>query len=635
MKIKKIIIIIASLALLTDVYALLGPITIFSKTKIDENTHVAKVYAQKELKKSNSKNLYDFLRQHTSITTMPNYGNSYSQKISMRGFGIENGYQNIAIIVDEQKINNIDMTSQFLSNINIIDIERIEIIKGSGSVVYGDSAMAGVIRIYTKEHNSNIINVVIDDKGQRKLSFSNNFKNDKFSLSFSGSNQLHPGFSDSDSNGNSDKSKQKNGEFKINAIINPTTKMKISKSRASANVYFPDDLTLAQFNENPAQAKNGVIFTEQKYDVDDFNFAISKKMNNNLSIDFNHANQEKSYKTIASWGNSDADYNYDSNDLIFNYKNHKISLITGIELFSGERDAYGYTTKKNNKSIFAEIGYKFADSSISIGGRKEKVNYEYIQNSVTKGKHKLEAYDIGFNKKIHDNVSIFTNYNIAYQAPDVDRFFTGSGNFNGFIEPAKIKTLNIGANYYDSNFSTKLSIFKSKLKNEIYYFDDAGFSNDVNTNIDKSYKYGFDLEHKHKLNNKINLNLNYVYTIAKISKETQNDISFDGNYLPGVGKHNTTIALSYKPNSKILSSISHKYIAKSYNATDFDNNDKQKQKVYKSTDVTLFYQYSKKMTFSLSINNLFEKNNGLWIRDDAIYPINFSRNISLGINYDF
>lgn len=634
MKIKKIIIIIASLALLTDVYALLGPITIFSKTKIDENTHVAKVYTQKELKKSNSKNLYDFLRQHTSITTMPNYGNSYSQKISMRGFGIENGYQNIAIIVDEQKINNIDMTSQFLSNINIIDIERIEIIKGSGSVVYGDSAMAGVIRIYTKEHNSNTINVVIDDKGQRKLSFSNNFKNDKFSLSFSGSNQLHPGFSDSDSNGNSDKSKQKNGEFKINTIINPTTKMKISKSRASANVYFPDDLTLAQFNENPAQAKNGVIFTEQKYDVDDFNFAISKKMNNNLSIDFNHAKQEKSYKTIASWGNSDADYNYDSNDLIFNYKNHKISLITGIELFSGERDAYGYTTKKNNKSIFTEIGYKFADSSISIGGRKEKVNYEYIQNSVTKGKHKLEAYDIGFNKKIHNNVSIFTNYNIAYQAPDVDRFFTGSGNFNGFIEPAKIKTLNIGANYYDSNFSTKFSIFKSKLKNEIYYFDDAGFSNDVNTNIDKSYKYGFDLEHKHKLN-KINLNLNYVYTIAKISKETQNDINFDGNYLPGVGKHNTTIALSYKPNSKILSSISHKYIAKSFNATDFDNNDKQKQKAYKSTDVTLFYQYSKKMTFSLSINNLFEKNNGLWIRDDAIYPINFSRNISLGINYDF
>ncbi len=635
MKIKKVIIIIASLALLTDVYALLGPITIFSKTKIDENTHVAKVYTQKELKKSNSKNLYDFLRQHTSITTMPNYGNSYSQKISMRGFGIENGYQNIAIIVDEQKINNIDMTSQFLSNINIIDIERIEIIKGSGSVIYGDSAMAGVIRIYTKEHNSNTINVVIDDKGQRKLSFSNNFKNDKFSLSFNGSNQLHPGFSDSDSNGNSDKSKQKNGEFKINAIINPTTKMKISKSRASANVYFPDDLTLAQFNENPAQAKNGVIFTEQKYDVDGFNFAISKKMNNNLSIDFNYAKQEKSYKTIASWGNSDADYNYDSKDLIFNYKNHKISLITGIELFSGERDAYGYTTKKNNKSIFAEIGYKFADSSISIGGRKEKVNYEYIQNSVTKGKHKLEAYDIGFNKKIYDNVSIFTNYNIAYQAPDVDRFFTGSGNFNGFIEPAKIKTLNIGANYYDSNFSTKLSIFKSKLKNEIYYFDDAGFSNDVNTNIDKSYKYGFDLEHKHKLNNKINLNLNYVYTIAKISKETQNDINFDGNYLPGVGKHNTTIALSYKPNNKILSSISHKYIAKSYNATDFDNNDKQKQKAYKSTDVTLFYQYSKKMTFLLSVNNLFEKNNGLWIRDDAIYPINFSRNISLGISYDF
>ena len=60
------------------------------------------------------------------------------------GYGLENGFQNIIVNVDGYRINNIDMAPGFLGTINTKDIDRIEILKGSGSVVFGGQSF----RIY-------------------------------------------------------------------------------------------------------------------------------------------------------------------------------------------------------------------------------------------------------------------------------------------------------------------------------------------------------------------------------------------------------------------------------------------------------------------------------------------------------
>ena len=53
-----------------------------------------------------------------------------------------------------------------LSAIPAGTIERIEIVKGSGSVLYGSEAMAGVINIITKKGASNQVTVGIGNSGQ-------------------------------------------------------------------------------------------------------------------------------------------------------------------------------------------------------------------------------------------------------------------------------------------------------------------------------------------------------------------------------------------------------------------------------------------------------------------------------------
>ena len=114
----------------------LAPVVVISKaikTKAVDAPFASEIYTSRDIKNSHSKNLYDFLNTYTSVNTLPSYGNPFIQKIDLRGYGLANGYQNIVISLNGRRLNNIDMTPQLLSSIPIEKIERIEIIKGSGS----------------------------------------------------------------------------------------------------------------------------------------------------------------------------------------------------------------------------------------------------------------------------------------------------------------------------------------------------------------------------------------------------------------------------------------------------------------------------------------------------------------------
>jgi iron complex outermembrane receptor protein len=78
------------------------------------STFAKEIYNEKDILRSGSLNLFDFLSQYTSLNILPNYGDKTKPLIDMRGYGIEAGYQNLVINVDNQRINNIDMNSQMI-----------------------------------------------------------------------------------------------------------------------------------------------------------------------------------------------------------------------------------------------------------------------------------------------------------------------------------------------------------------------------------------------------------------------------------------------------------------------------------------------------------------------------------------
>jgi iron complex outermembrane receptor protein len=591
-----------------------------------KTTYATEIYTKDEIEKTKSKDVYEFLSAQTSVNVSPSFGNTFSQKIDLRGYGIGDGYQNIVISVNGRRLNNVDMTTQLLSSIPIESIERIEIIKGSGSVQFGDGANAGVINIITNGKNENYIKAYYGNDETKNGTLSLGYSNEKFVIN---------GFVDYSSthgtreNNTNEKDSNFNKNKKIDILYFPVENLELRVGRSFSNMRtkYGGSLTLDEYKNNPNKANS---FTEQYFNSYVTTTGLTYDFNNNYSIDINYNDENKLSEYSTGWK---SEYDYSSLNTVFNIKKDDYKIALGVDGFDGDRVGSTNTTTKENKAFFINGNYSILDNiSFNLGGRNEKVEYTYAPNTGTtlNDSFNLQAYDVGINYVINENNSFFINYNRSFQAPDIDRFFS-NGNFNGFIQPAKVRNYTIGYNNIQPKNKLKISLFRSDLTNEIYYYNIA-FAN-KNTNIDKSHKYGLEVFDKYLISDYFFTSLNYSYIIAKIDEENEGSGKYNGKNLPGVSKHNLTLNIGFDYN-KYQGVLSHTYRSKAYAANDFENNFTQKQETYNSTDLSLSYTYNQ-VEFFAKIQNLLDERNGLWIRDNSIYPINFERTYYAGMKVNF
>jgi iron complex outermembrane receptor protein len=103
-----------------------------------------------QIARSQATNVPELLGQEAGIHTRDLYGNSAAgAAVDLRGFGAAAG-QNTLILVDGRRLNDIDLAGVQWSSVPLSAIERIEIVRGSGAVQYGDGATTGVINIITR-----------------------------------------------------------------------------------------------------------------------------------------------------------------------------------------------------------------------------------------------------------------------------------------------------------------------------------------------------------------------------------------------------------------------------------------------------------------------------------------------------
>ena len=183
-------------------------------------------------------------------------------------------------------------------------------------------------------------------------------------------------------------------------------------------------------------------------------------------------------------------------------------------------------------------------------------------------------------------------------------------------------------------FKEELSERDNMINNNFrIYYDTGNFLTSFNTNIDKSHKYGLEVYDKFLITDELFTSLNYSYIRAKIDNENEGNGAYNGKDLPGVSKHNVTLNLGYDINN-LNTVLSHTYRNSAYAADDFANNFNQKQEAYNSTDLGTSYTYQNVELFA-KIQNLFDEDNGLWIKDNAIYPVNFERTYYAGMKVKF
>ena len=607
------------------------------------STSSKEIYTAKDISRSGSSSLFNFLSQHTSLNILPSYGNKSAPLIDIRGYGIESGYQNVVITVDGERINNLDMSPQIIGSIPLSSIANIEIIKGSGSIRHGDGAMGGVINITTSDYIENSIQTSFGSHGLNNNNINVGYKGEKFSIGLSASDDNDDGQSKVDTKGKKAESSNKYNKLKVN--IDPTDDLNLffTSSNVRSNIFYVGPLTKAEFDADPSQigANAGSRqYTSYDYDIDRYSVGLNYKINPLLGINFLFFQEDKSNHSIAWWGSSVYDYDNEGLNITLPFSGENFAITSGFESFNAQRKNGSVITTKDNKAFYVDTEIQAnAKTIISAGARHEQVDYKYKDASVLTTDESLNAYDIGVNYVFNEQLSIFSNFNHSFQAPDVDRFFYfdfGSGGtvFNEFLEPAKSNTLNIGFTHQTKQNSLSLTSYYSKVENELV-FNPNTFLND---NIDNSKKYGLELQNTMQLNDKLSANLTYNYVKAEIGSNAQG--LTDGNDMPGVPRQMALVNINYQFTTNGYVNLSHAWKEKTFIFSDFANSNSQKQPQYNSTDLSVNYavnnfKMTNKMEVFGAITNIFEQKNAVQGYANGLYPFNFERAFMAGMKINF
>src|SRR5687768_3411650 len=98
------------------------------------------VISAQDIERRAARTLPELLNGEVGFTMKDLYGNNAAvTALDLRGFGAT-GPQNTLVLLDGRRLNDFDLSGVQWAAIPLASIERIEVLRGTGAVLYGDAA---------------------------------------------------------------------------------------------------------------------------------------------------------------------------------------------------------------------------------------------------------------------------------------------------------------------------------------------------------------------------------------------------------------------------------------------------------------------------------------------------------------
>ncbi len=513
----------------------------------------------------------------------------------------------------------------------LLDVERIEVLKGPQGTLYGNNSEVGVINIISKKPNNKSkakLSVIIANKGKKEYQANLSFPiiKDKFYVSLALKHEEKDGFI---KNTNSyQKENNKEGDFqKINLRFTPLDNLDISfvVSNSKRNDGSLDWAKAGQEN-NVEVSSNLIGYSKPK----ERNYSLKVDYDINNTSKFTSITAKRNYKEKAAldldlsatnMAHIYRDYEFDTFSQEFklekNFKNTK--LLAGV-YFSKEKDdiyfkrvtmmaplgmsSLQYLNSKTY-SIYSNVTTRINDKfSISAGLRYDYEKKDLILASST---IKLEK-DF---KNISPKLSFLYDFN-----DESMMYFTlaqgyKSGGFNAFVSlQDEKKFTEEELTSYELGYKTYLFNNSVIFNSSLYYMNindmqvelRDGSNNPYTTNAAKAKSQGLELEVQAFVSDDITLFANGALnkTIFKEYKNNSNDYS--GNTNPFAPKYNFNLGVLYENVSGYFTKVD----LAGYGKTYFDPANKYFQKAYEVVNVKVGYS-SKNYEIYFYGKNVFDQ----------------------------
>ncbi len=517
----------------------LDPVVVTAKrdeTRLIETPATVSVVTKEELDKSGAPNLYEAMRLVTGVSSY-SYGTggqswgAMNSKINIRG--VQKG---TVVMVDGAPINLNE--TYFLETLPMDAIERVEIVKGASSVLYGSEATAGVLNIITRENMRNSVSISIGEYGKYRQNFT--VGNNKFSLAgnFVQEDELR-GLA---SNGRGMNDREK---YDLYFRYRFNDKLSISHQHNIDHYNFNqyDTKTWQQLKED-SRFRNYEDFTRLQYRDDDFRALVyyNRSKRHSLSQKVKKgelAINKEQHSRFDSIG-LDVQNEWDINDSLRVLAGFTI-VRDGYKLNApwnrGKPEPKRVNAHRNSYGIFAQVTQDFAnDITLTLGARQQWVDGNKHYSAFTP--------DISLLKKLSADESVYFHAGKSFKMPNFTQMYgTGSSigtifEPNPYLEPEEGWSYELGYKKQMNNGMFTIAAYYMDLDSITYETVTVG-DQDFGKRFNSKYlNQGIEVEYRQQVNDYFSYRFGMNF-----GRPREKDIS--GEWQDRFAKQQYTLGLNY------------------------------------------------------------------------------------------
>jgi len=562
----------------------------------------------------------ELLRGEQSIVVRDTSGNGKNASVDMRGFG-ESAAANSLIMIDGRRVNAIDLSGVDWLQIPLDQVERVEIVRGTGSVLYGDNAVGGVINIITK--------LPSDSKTAQAGTSFGSYGHQKQQASLTGSQgpvgaALFTSYDSTNGYRENAGLRAKDIGGKIMYDMTDVVSFRLNGTYHTDIYGMPGALTEAEKRANrrnstspqdEAQTRDGYLSFGADADFQQrgrFSSEISyRSRSTDAQFVDTFGGTFKTDSEIDTWGFTPR-YTLDKE-----LAGHANTLIIGTDLYWTDQDSaafyFGPSSRagvdRNSLGAYVSNEFSLLDNLIlSTGARRERVRYDLEASDLTGFLSPLNddvsetenAYSLGLTWLYSGNSSLFARGNRSFRFPLADEFIVydfvnGTQLVNPDLKPQTGRHYEIGArHYFTDTIQGSLTLFRAEINNEIFFNPDTF----ENTNYPKTHHQGIELGLKADFLDALTLTGNYTFQKSEFRKGPNKN-----NDIPAAPEHAASFGVQVRnvvPG--FVFSTFYNYVGSSYLISDQANSFK-KLDDYGTLDAKVSYTFRGLEAF-FCLNNL-------------------------------
>jgi iron complex outermembrane receptor protein len=631
-------------AIAADAPARLGdPVYVTSSRFVEPLTSQAAnltVISREDIAKNPSTTLPEILADYAGIGVRDLYGNNASNStVDLRGFGAA-ADQNTLVLIDGRRLNDIDLSGVVWSAIPLSAIERIEIIRGGASVLYGAGAVGGVINIVTRSPLGKPDEASLAVRGgsfnTQDVQAYGNLVGNNVGVTLAANHHRSDGYRDN--NTDRQDSVYSDARWKLpdqeyilkfgadtqdlrlpgGRFVQPSIGLnELANDRAGTSTPYDwasrdgwqlgltGNYTLAAGEatvdlgyRNKAQESFfyfGGFPDYRRSDLDMFNFSPRMKFNLGdgtlqhdliAGLDANHWNYTLDTSNApANIGQPIHRVDATQQDLGL-YVQDRMQLSPRFSLASGARIEW-FRIHTNDTYDASAPGGAF-DSGAPAGSQGAR---EY-------------AWELGARYRLAAAQTLYVKAARSFRFATVDEIYDYSASFSHqfqFLKPQTAHDAELGWEFGEARQGGRAALYYTRVRDEIHLDPyDAGIGN---TNLPPLARYGVELEARTTLG-PVELAGAYTLAFARFTSGAFNGVSLDGKNVPLVPRHKLALNVTWNITQATRLHASTNYVSTQYLDNDETNTLGVKIPAYTVSDLKLDHTIGN-WTFAATVNNLF------------------------------